>query len=464
MMLLLILAVLVPLWVRMRKDFVGALCYAIVILLTFPTVIRIEMPGSLPQLTVQRLVILSLFVGWFSLRDRRPIREVPFRGLMAGWACLALVSLIGAVDQVAGIKRYLEFVLELFVFYFILATTLKDRADAFRLLRSAVIGISIVASLAIAERYTGINVVDRFIGADPEASYGRDVRVTYRHRILLGAGMAMGFPLAMAMIHLASTKARRWLAWMALAMMMAACYYAMSRGPWLAAFLAVAVMIVFGTVTLRKPLMILGTAALLILVARPGVLETLSGYASATVNTDSFKGGTFQYRLELWTVAWNGISHSPWRLLLGNGPAAGLNRSIDWKLSYRGRDYNIESWDNDLAYSLFQYGILGLIITLTLYGRIAWQLLATARASPGVQRDIYVCLCASAVVLLFMLSNVHIFARQLYYLFWALTAIGFALAHPATESDESSGLSEASNEADMELQFAETHESPNARR
>lgn len=49
----------------------------------------------------------------------------------------------------------------------------------------------------------------------------------------------------------------------------------------------------------------------------------------------------------------------------------------------------------------------------------------------------FICLCASTLALFFMMSNVLIFARQLYYLFWTLTALGMvALNAPATGASE----------------------------
>jgi len=427
-MALLIAVVLIPLWFKLRKDFIGGLCYAIGILLIFTTLVRIEMPGALPQLTIQRFVILLLFLAWLRHPERRSLREVPFSRLMAIWASLAFISLLGAVDPVAGVKRYLEFVLELFVFYFIVATTLSSREDALRLLRSTVIALSIVAVLAVIERNSGVNVVDRFVGSDPEALPTRDVRVTYRHRILFGAGMAMAVPLAAAMIGLATTKFRRVLAMATVLLTMVACYYSMSRGPWLGVVCAAMVMVIFGSFAVRKPILIVAMLSVLVLLANSGVRETLFRSASDTVDTDSFKGGTFQYRLELWRVAFNGIKGSPWRMLFGNGPAAGLNQTINWELSYRQKEYRIESWDNDLAYSLFQYGVPGVLATVLLYGGVVWYLLGLTRRSSGPQRDLFVCLCASTVVLFFMMSNVHIFARQLYYLFWTVAAVGFALS------------------------------------
>ncbi|MBX3744436.1 MAG: O-antigen ligase family protein [Verrucomicrobiae bacterium] len=421
-----ILAILIPLWIRLRRDFVSGLCYAVVVLVAASHFLQIRTPGILPELTIHRLVFLSIAVAWVFQRDRDPIRSTPLAGWIMAWAGLAFVSLLGTEDSVAGTKRFIEFVFELFLFYFILATTLRTREDGLRVLRAAVFGLFLVALMAAFEKYTAINLVDRYLGLDPDAPVVRDVRATYRHRILLGTGMAMGWPLAMALMRLAPARRQRWYAWIAAAAMLAACYYARSRGPWMGAVLAGGLIFCFGSRTLRRPLFVVGSLAALVLIARPGVWENIFGLASATVDTDSFKGGTFQYRLELWNVAWEGIKDSPWRILFGNGPASGLNQAISWELSYRDTDYTIWSWDNDFAYALFQYGFLGLFVTLAVYGSVAWRLWRESRRTEGIQRDLFICLCASALVLFFMMSNVTVFARQLHYLFWTITAVAWA--------------------------------------
>jgi O-antigen ligase len=441
-MILVMLAVLVPLWLRLQRDYAGGLAYAVFVLLTFTPLIRIQTPGNLPELTIHRLVLFTLVVAWFKQPHHSHSRDVPVLGWMTAWAAATFLSFLHSDDHALGLKRYLDYILELFVFYFILATTLRKRDEGLRVLRAAVTALSIVAVMAVIERYSGINLVDRFVSMDPEASPIRDVRVTYRHRILLGTAMAMAFPLAVAMTQIAISRTWRLLAWVAAIAMVAGCYFTMSRGPWLALGLAVALLAVFGTLKIRKPLMILGLSVIFILVARPGVYDTLSNRAAETANIDSFKGGTFQYRLELWLVAYDSIRESPSRLLVGFGPGAGANQTVGWSLSYRDRDTEIWSWDNTLAYALFQYGFVGLAMTLGLYGAIVCRLLALARSRSGQERDILLCLCASSLVLFFMMTNVLIFARQLYYLLWIVTAVGLIAIRQTTAKDAGIVLAE----------------------
>jgi hypothetical protein len=354
---------------------------------------------------------------------------VPLAKPILIWALATLVSLVGSIDHVFSLKRYLDFVLELFFYYFLISTSLRNREDAARVLKAACVGLSIVAGFAVIERYSSFNVSDYLVGYDEEGSLSRDVRVTYRHRIMLGTAMAMGWVLVLGVVRLSAPGVirRRWPLWLGLGAMLAACYFGMSRGPWLGSFLAGMTLFAFGSGWLRKRLATLALLAVLLLIARPGVFGTLSGYAEMTVNLDSHKGGTFQYRLELWSVAMREVTKSPWRILFGYGPGAGANQSIQWSLSYRDRDHAIESWDNDFAYALYQYGFVGMFATLALYAAIPWRLLQHARKLSGADKDLFVCLGAVALVLIFMMTNVMIFARQLYYLLWTVTAAGFVM-------------------------------------
>jgi O-antigen ligase len=154
----------------------------------------------------------------------------------------------------------------------------------------------------------------------------------------------------------------------------------------------------------------------------------LTTAAESTADVDSFKGGTFRYRLELWRVAWTQVSKEPKRLLFGYGPGSGRQTDLDWTLSYRGKDTKIESWDNQFAYDLFRSGILGSAASILLFIGVWFRLLRLAREAGDADRPLLVCVLASASAMIFMMSNVLIFAKQLDYLFWAVVAAGFTLA------------------------------------
>src|ERR1017187_445092 len=239
---LLVIGFLVPLWVLLRRDFIKGLCYGVFLCVSMPTYLRIPLPGGLPQLTIYRLILISALCFWFRYRDpAQGFSKAPLFGVFCFWAIANLLSLFFTTgDFVVGLKRYLDFVVEAAVFFFLVVASLRTRDDAMRVLRAACLGLALVAALAFIEKYTRFNPVNYLLsdtgaesGEEYNAGYG-DVRATYQHRILLGTGMAMGWPLVVALMLTAKDQLRRPVfLWLLLVFVLAACYFGNSRGPWL---------------------------------------------------------------------------------------------------------------------------------------------------------------------------------------------------------------------------------------
>lgn len=431
----LILALLVPLWWLLRRDFIQGLCYAVFLCVSVSTYVRIEMPGGLPQLTIFRLVLLSVFIFWLRRRDSRTsIRSTPFSKAFVFWVLANMVSLLSTqIHFVTSLKYYLDFVLEEWGFYILIATSIRRREDGLRLLRSLLYGVTLVAILACVQKYTGWNPVD-LLGPQDETGSRRDIVATYQHRILLGTGMAMGLPLAFAWMTLGRQGHRRLAIWMAIGLLAAASYFSQSRGPWLGACLASVVLLWLGSPWVRKGLVCLAALSLMVLVTRPGVWDTIFDKAEATLDKDSFKGGTYRYRLELWRVAWNEVSQSPLQLLFGYGPGCASEIKLEQNLSYRSNEeYEIWSWDNEFAYDLFQSGIVGLMAVGGLYLGVLMRIRELWKRAQPEDRDPLACLLASGCVFIFMMSNVLIFAKQLDFVFWTATVVALSFRFPKEE-------------------------------
>lgn len=427
-MIIAILAILVPLWLLLRRDFIRGLGFAVFFWVFMTTYLRIQI-GGLPAFTIDRLMLIVVVSVWIT--RFRPVtwRSIPLFGCFLFWFSTNFISLIGTqIDFATSLKGFLDFVLEIFVFYVVAATSLQNEGDALRVLRAAWLGLVVVALLAVVEKHTGFNVVKHFVpGASAEGGYHM-VLSTYPHRILLGTAMAMGVPLSFALREAYQSTGQRFkLFWPGLCLLLTACYYAVSRGPWLGLGLACGIMFVMGSRDMRKKLMLIGVIGVLVLATRPGVVGTLSHYVEDTFNRSSFKGGTARYRMELWKVAYHEISKSPWSLLFGCGPSAGKQIEVDWDLSYNGKSFVITSWDNEFAYSLFQFGFVGFAAILLLYFKGLVLFFKTWRRSLPPKRHVLCGLLATASVLTFMMTNVLIFAMQLHYLFWTVMASGFVI-------------------------------------
>jgi hypothetical protein len=443
-----IVVLLIPLWVLLGRDYIKGVAYAVFLCVSMSTYLRIPMPGSLPQLTIFRLVLIILFIFWRRHRnsDLR-FSSAPLYAAFCLWALADLASLLfTSGDFVVGLKRYLDFVVEAAVFFFLLITSFRSREDVMRVISGACLGVTLVAAIAFVEKYTGHTPVSYIEPANPESldlgqaqvrHYG-DVVSTYQHRILLGTGMAMGFPLAFALMLHRQKQFRKpaWL-WLALLLMIAACYFSNSRGPWLAAVLSGGVLLTLGTTVIRKKLAAILGISIIVLAARPGILVSWTHDFEATEDAQSLKGGTFRYRLELWKVAWAEISTSPERLLFGCGPGCGFGSTVDWKLSYRGgQEWQIWSWDNHLAYDLYQSGVMGLAASLGLYGSVLLAACRLWKSSRAGDRNIFCCLLASLIAYTFMLTNILMFTKPVNFLFWTVAAASCGLGLSFREEHE----------------------------
>ncbi len=432
-----IVTLLLLLCAWLRRDYIKGLAFGVFLCVSMPTFLRIEMPGALPQLTIHRLVLLTLFVFWLRRKAQRSeIPRPPLLLYLGVWSAVNFASLIFTdASFVTSLKRFLDFTLEVYAFYFLAATSLRGADDVKKVFWAALLGLAVVSVVGIIERYTGFNPVETFLA--PGTTAGGGIQSTFQHRILMGTAMAMACPLALGLMYWAdgtSALSRRFL-WICLGLFFAACYFAQSRGPWLACGLACALVAFLGSPELKKKAVLIAALGVFALMLRPGVFDTLQDRAANTVDGQSFKGGTFRYRLELWKVAWNEISKSPVRFLIGYGPGSGSEKEFEWDVSYREQTLDIWSWDNHFAYDLFQSGCLGFFATVALYAAILKALYSFWKQGTGGWQNCLAGVLASATALVFMMTNVLIFSKQLDYLFWTLVAGGYCLGRHCTAQE-----------------------------
>jgi len=429
-----------------RKRYARSLELAAFIGVSFSNYLMILLPGNLPNINVQRALVLTLFgIWWMWYRACPPPGKVAIPlGRQFKWVALSYgASLLLGLNWRDGTKDYLSFLIESLAFYHLMYRGVADKNEARSVLRAASLALVVVACFAITERYAGFNPVDRWLpGYVRSVRTARDVLSTYPHRILLGTAMAMGIPLIASQRFLFPSQSvilNRLSRLLGVTLCASACYFAMSRGPWLAAVLGLTIFGILGTARARKLCAVVAVLAILGMAMYPGVGDTLSGHFRSTKDASTPKGSTYQYRWELWRVAYAHVSASPVRLALGWGPVSSSVINQDWELSFRdgGRVQEIWSWDNEYAYYLLCYGFAGLGLTLVLYGKIGILLFRKWRAAADDDRDMLAGLSAAIAVLLFMKTNVLIFAPQLNFLLWLLVACGLhVLDTPSTAPAE----------------------------
>jgi O-antigen ligase len=432
------------------RDFRRGLCVAVTVFVIMPQTLKIKLLG-LADLSIHRLVLLLLLPFLPRLfRECPDWRRTPFLSALLALAGSQVLSLVLSVDVGLSLKHFLSFFCEILLFYVIVSMSIRDRDDVANLIRAACRGLVIVAILAAIEKYSYFDVYAALTGMQKEGiAWG--VTATYPHRILLGYAMAMALPLMLVLTDWAAKGRPRLLAWLALIAVVAACYYATSRGPWLAAALAgVGMMVLSGGKFVRKLAIIAGLAAVVCIV-RPGVWQTIFGLSNQTFQAGTLKASSYNYRWKLWHVALAEIEKSPARLLFGYGGQSTETMDLSGYFGHEEGGLAITigftSWDNNMACDLIEYGIVGFTIQMLIYLYVIRRLLSDWHRAEGALRELMAAIAASILVYVFALSNVYIFAPQLNYLFWILAALGIAASRlwPAPGVNPAAELESAEN-------------------
>jgi hypothetical protein len=425
-----IVVILIPLVYVLFADYKRGIFMSVFLMVLLPPQLAIITPGDLPDFTIHRL-ILTAIIGIWLLRHRTHIRisDIPLARYFIILVTGTFITVLFAVDFIFSFKSFLSLTLEVVLFYFIIMTTMENRTDVQKLITAAALGLGLVAFIGFIENYSGFNPVDRYVSGylRLDKNFG-DVLSTYPHRILFGAAMAMGWPLTMVI----AARYRDRLPLMVLlilaaAAMLAGVYFSDSRGAWLGAILGGMVLFVFGRVDVRRSLAAVAVIGLMVVLIRPGVRAQILDRVQSTQQTTSFRGGTYQYRWELWNIAAEEIAKTPLRAALGYGPGSTEVLQIETWLPYSNRTVLLWSWDNHYAAHLLEYGYLGLVLLLSLHLMILYKLFTAWRRVDPADKNLLAAIIAGAVVMMFMMTNVRIFAPHLHFLYWSLVGSGLVL-------------------------------------
>ena len=402
------------------------------LLVFLPSSLRIELPAGLPQLTIHRILIVVAFL--FLIRNRKPDRSrwpIPNLRLMLLFGLSQSVSVVLSCQFLVGLKGLFSYALEGVVFYMLISEYLHTEGGIARLLSSICCGLAAGAILAAVEKYLHFNLVEALLPSSRGIGMERsDITSTYTHRIMLGYAMAMGVPLALALsTQIKEAKPRRVMYLIAL-LLIGAAYFSMSRGPWLGLGLGLVGMAALGGKSMRRKLAFVGLLAVVVVISRPGIGESIHSLGSATFKQDSLKAQTYQTRWELWTVAWKEIGKSPERFFFGYGPSStdGMDLSDYWygQEGWQASMVTIghTSWDNNYACDLIELGVVGSALEVILFVSIVWTLVINWRDARPDTQPLQAGVAVAALIFMFAMTNVFIFAPQLKYLFWAVVAIG----------------------------------------
>jgi O-antigen ligase len=297
------------------------------------------------------------------------------------------------------------------------------------------------------EAYTGWRVASLFpfvagrFGPQSEDMIAPEGRIqsTFPMPILFGAALAIGLIIALNLVTAAKTTKRRIWMWAAIFIMFLNIYKSVSRGPWLGLILAFVILLLFERPKVRRYQLGIVVLAVLVMVIRPGVYETIRDLYSGTVDTsgDSPKNLSYEYRYELRRVAQQALARDFRRQLWGYGLESFYFLNLEGELA--GHTYPFLSCDSAWIELTVETGYVGLLLIALLLLTPAWLAWRDFRRIRGPDRYLSLTFFTCMVSYYFMMMSVDIYAwGQEGYMLWILIALsvvygGLAETEPKVE-------------------------------
>ena len=421
----------VLLWLY-NREYLTAVCFGMFILVAAPETIAISIDSTLPVITIHRVVVGVMFLKCMGRRTiASTFRKAAFWRILLLMAGSYFVSTILSAHFLISFKRYLYYLTETLGTFWIIYTSIQSREDASRLFKSIGLAFTLVSVIAIFERYLDFKIHDLFPRDFDAARFfwtsgnNADITSTYSHRILLGYACALG-----ALIHLLSgaenlnPRISSYSLIQAI-VCLAALYFSGSRGPWLGFLFGWALMVVMVKGKAMKWVIVIGSLILLVFIIRPGVWGTISELAWSTLEPESVKGSSFEWRFVVIETAIKEIQNADlFNGLFGFGGGSQILNDFGKHEIYPGIWLPIESWDCEYAIILYERGMIGLALNifLAVYVLTINGLGIRARENKEIDPLRVYCFLGLAVVI-FAKTNVAFFAPQLVYVEASLLAV-----------------------------------------
>jgi hypothetical protein len=335
-----------------------------------------------------------------------------------------------------SVKQYLYFLIEVLGTFWIVRTSIKSANDGRQLLNWIGAGFAFVAAVGILERYAGVRVGDLFPrGTDERFFWAVNSGVnsvsssTYAHRILFGLACSLGALKYLQDLISNDSKMRKGACFFGAVLCLAALYFSMSRGPWLAFGVScVAILMAMGARSIKWGL-IFSLLICAVILFRPGVLSTVSDMGSSTFDPTTLKGSSFQWRFVVIDTALSEMSRAGiLNMLFGFGGGSQIMADFGKYEVAPGIWLPIESWDCEYAIVLYDKGWVGLFLVflLSVVGLIRVARLMRGSADNDT-RNVSLAVLVGLLFFTIARTNVALYAPQLVYAEMAFFGIGSVL-------------------------------------
>ncbi len=369
---LVVVACLVAL--TLAKGFERTLPFFAFLLILLPTEARIDI-GDLFVLSATRVVIVTLAVLYIVFGNTNPEShrndKLPLKHVLLLYLAWCVVSTINSIVFTTSLRVVVSMVLEFYVLYYVYSKSVSRVETIHKIFAGCIAALVVCCVFGVVERFTGWRVTHlfpevthRFTAGQGGVSATGRIQSTFPHAILFANALALGIPWALYLLDMAKTQAQRVYLWVAIIMMSYNLYKTQSRGPWLALVLSLALLYLFSQGKIRKYLGVLFLLVISGLIIRPGVLETLKNTYFATLDPDSPRGSSYQYRYELLRAGRRALARDFGRSLWGFGPESFYYLGLEEEVPTTGHIEKLESCDSAIVEIMVEHRVCG-----TLAGR-----------------------------------------------------------------------------------------------
>ena len=429
-------------WRRFSRCYEDGLPLVVGLLAVLPDSVCIE---AVPIITLSRLLIVISLIFWLQNPSlRRGLSQAPLYKIQLVLVVCFFISTLPSEFFEVSVKRFFCYLLESFLLFLIVQSSVTDCKQATRLVTAIGYGLLFVALLGFGEHFFGFELFNSnsggYEGAAERFTWVPEnaldyIHATYIHRILFGVACALGAAKFLVDGGLFSGK---WPTIRNFGMFFvcgSSLFFSNSRGPWIAFIICSFLLLMLFPKRFLKKVLVFGLLVLVVIIMRPGIWSTISGLADQTVDTDSYRGGSFKWRMIVWNVAVNEIGKSdPFHFLFGYGGGSHIMTDFGTAEVHPGLFLPLASWDCEFAIILYERGVVGFVCVALLYilgiTQVARYLYRHRLNLDAAMTWTLTCL----VIMLLMTANVALFAPQLTFI--SAFALGIASKYLATSGFE----------------------------
>ena len=363
--------IVVALIVSGRRRLENALPVFCFFLTLMPLEAKLVIPG-LFDLNIMRVSLLTLLGLFFYKRNNSLREKLPLIKLMYMHVAWALCSTVYSLSFATSIKQLLAQLIEFYLMYYLIFRIITSMETIHKMLNAMTMAIGICCLFSLGEVYASWSILRIFPasnwityngGLDPlysELGRGLRVRSTFPHPILFGDALAISIILSLYLLGYWAEGKRRLFLWVSLILMFWAIYKTQSRGPWLATIICSFLMFLMVKKKIRRYLITAFVMALVVLLARPGVWQSIDALYQASTDPNQPVGTSYLYRHALADSIVSAVQKEPGRLLLGYG--LGTFRELGLEVNFLGERRRWYTCDNNWALFLYETGYVGLIL------------------------------------------------------------------------------------------------------